>query len=412
MRVDGVGNPMARVMLVGEAPGEEKAKRGIPFVGKAGNELDYWLRRTCRLERDDVFITNVCRERPPNNRDPKPEEIERDLADLWGEIVGAGPEVIVPLGLISTRYFLGPWASMELCGGLPHHASVEYQGARWEGTVVPVHHPAAGLHQPEFYALTVRDFEALARYLRGDLALHTVDTGPVYYSWQSDAGLIDRHPQFADGVVTIDTEGSVEHPWCLTFSGHMRHATLIRATSPKSLACFQRSIDEYRPTVVMHYAPHDLRVLDAMGVHIDPSRVQVLDTMQLAYLAGRLPQGLKTLAYRLCGMRMRDYEDLVGPANERLAASFLEQIEDLFSPAHPKEKKHPVWKAVQRCLKSPRGPRALWGDQQPGIHEAVGPYEMPVATLDDVPFEDVLSYACADADATRRVFFKLRECFD
>lgn len=422
-------------MFVGEAPGEEESKRGMPFVGKAGEELDYWLGRTCRLDREEVFVTNMMRERPPNNRDPKPEEIERDLPDLWTEILGVQPEIIVPLGLISTRYFLGEWASMELCHGLPHRVKVMYTPVEngvltfkgsWEGTVLPIVHPAAGLHQSGYYALTVWGFERLARYLKDEIGIHEIDDLPVAYSH----GLLPA----GETVIAIDTEGSPEHPWCLTWSGAARQASLIRASQHYELGLFRDWIRAgCADLVILHNAPHDLRVLDAMGISLDG--IRVIDTMQLAYTVGRLPQGLKALAYRLCRMRMRDYEDMVGPTNERLAMEYLKRVEAVFAPAHPKEKKHPVWKAVQRCWKAKGGPRDLWGKQQPEIHRAaalrvreiqqrllddvIQPDAaldvlegMPVATLDDVPFEEVLPYACADADATRRVFFKLREYFD
>lgn len=362
------------------------------------------------MSREDVWITVLQREFTKKDRGATEQEID----EFWIEVHAINPAIIVPLGNESLRLVLGDWASMELCAGLPHRAPVDTH------VLLPFPHPG-GIN----YIGMAQGFEALARYLEGSLRVHQVDSAPVYYGeFNKDSLRFDLpQPFYLSDVATIDTEGSVEHPWCLTFSWGDRVAGLIRATETEQLAAFQRSLDEQCPTVVMHYAPHDLRVLNAMGVHINPT-IKVLDTMQLAYIAGRMPQGLKTLAYRLCGMRMRDYADLVGPHEERIATQYLQSIEDVFRPAHPKDKKHPVYKAIQRCWKSKRGARALWMDQQPEIltaaseavmgkgstHWHAGP--MPNATLDDVPFEEVLQYACADADATRRVFFKLREYFD
>lgn len=431
MRVDGVGSPIARVMFVGEAPGEQEDRMGRPFVGKAGDELDFWLDRTCRLSRDDVFVTNMMRTRPPANRDPKPEEIARDLPDLWSEICGVQPEIIVPLGLISTRYFLGEWATMELTHGLPHRASVEFGGQRWEGTVLPIVHPAAGLHTPQYYAQTVWGFEQLAKFLAGELPHHETDTEPVFYGESDNAPLhLERLADYPRGIIAIDTEGSAEAPWCLTVSAAPRDARLIRATSRLALDALAHAISTTSPTVVLHYAPHDLRVLDAMGVHIDPSRIRVLDTMQLAYIAGRLPQGLKALAYRLCGMRMREYEDLINEHDQRVAQEWLTgliQRDDIQSllRAFSSKKEEARWastidkekrrhaKALVKFRDTPATDtlHARW--DRSVLAERLGITEpMPHATLDDVPFEEVLHYACTDADATRRVYLKLREYFD
>jgi uracil-DNA glycosylase family 4 len=406
--VHGSGSQQARVFFLGEAPGEVEEKTGIPFTGKAGAEFDYWLQRTCHLARKDVFVTNLYRYRPPANRDPTPLEIAGCEPDLWRELLTVGPRILATLGRLSTRWALGDWASMEATHGLPHLAALTSPWGEWSGTVVPITHPAAGLHQPTYYAWTVADFEALAEVLAGTRAVHRLDTEPTDYGWHTpaDLGRIRR-----TSLLGLDTEGSPRQPWGLSYSVAPRHGRVIRAGDREALTAFDRALVEQQPQLVLHYAPHDFRVLSGMGLNVDAWPGQVYDTMQLAYLAAQ-PQGLKTLAYRLCGLRLREYEDLVGEAADRLARGFLEAAATLLAPREG-EKPTPILRAVRRSLKS-ASPRALWGRQREDIREVVAGVcgAMPEASLDEVPVEEALAYACADADATRRVFLVLRDQFD
>lgn len=95
--VFGVGNPEAAIMFVGEAPGADEDRQGEPFVGRAGARLNVWLGEL-GLSRDDVYIANVLKCRPPANRDPKPDEVERCSPFLQAQIRAIGPRVIVALG--------------------------------------------------------------------------------------------------------------------------------------------------------------------------------------------------------------------------------------------------------------------------------------------------------------------------
>lgn len=95
--VFGVGNPRARIMFVGEAPGAEEDRRGEPFVGRAGQRLDRWL-GDVGLSRQDVYIANVLKCRPPGNRDPAPEEVDKCSPFLQAQIRAIAPAVIVALG--------------------------------------------------------------------------------------------------------------------------------------------------------------------------------------------------------------------------------------------------------------------------------------------------------------------------
>ncbi|MDZ7693209.1 MAG: uracil-DNA glycosylase [Balneolaceae bacterium] len=103
--VFGVGNPTADLMIIGEAPGEEEDKQGEPFVGKAGQLLNKIL-AAIEFSRDDVYIANILKHRPPNNRNPKPEERQRSLPYLLKQIDLVNPKLILSLGKVSAQTLL------------------------------------------------------------------------------------------------------------------------------------------------------------------------------------------------------------------------------------------------------------------------------------------------------------------
>ena len=160
--VPGEGTPDADIMFVGEGPGFYEDKQGRPFVGAAGKFLDQLL-ASIGLDRKKVFITNVVKHRPPNNRDPQADEIEACGKYLEEQIEIIEPKVIVTLGRHSMqRYFPGDSIS-----------KVHGQPRRKDGTiVVPMYHPAAALHQQTLRKVIEADFQKLPEFLektlRGD----------------------------------------------------------------------------------------------------------------------------------------------------------------------------------------------------------------------------------------------------
>lgn len=137
--VFGVGNPHARLMFVGEGPGADEDAQGEPFVGRAGQLLTAMI-RAMRLRREDVYIANIVKCRPPGNRDPEPDEAAACLPYLRRQIELVDPAVIVLLGRIAARFLLGTTAPIS-----------SYRGVwkSWEGRdVLPTFHPAYLLRNP------------------------------------------------------------------------------------------------------------------------------------------------------------------------------------------------------------------------------------------------------------------------
>jgi DNA polymerase len=149
--VPGEGPIDAKVMFIGEAPGVNEDRQGRPFVGAAGNFLSELL-AAAGLRREEVFICNVLKDRPPGNRDPLPDEIAACRPWLDEQIAIIDPLVIVTLGRFSmARYF--PRQSISRI-----HGRAERVGQRF---VVPMYHPAAALHQQSLRDTILDDFRAL-----------------------------------------------------------------------------------------------------------------------------------------------------------------------------------------------------------------------------------------------------------
>jgi uracil-DNA glycosylase len=154
--VPGEGRPDADIMFIGEGPGFYENEQGRPFVGAAGKFLDELL-ESIGLKRADVFITNIVKCRPPNNRDPRPEEIEACSGDyLEQQIQAINPKVIVTLGRFSMARFL-PDVKISNVHGHPMWIKGRL--------VVPMFHPAAALHQPSLKPALIADFANLPEYI-------------------------------------------------------------------------------------------------------------------------------------------------------------------------------------------------------------------------------------------------------
>ena len=152
----GEGNPHAQIMFIGEAPGQKEDELGRPFVGPAGQFLDELL-GSIGLKREDVYISNVVKYRPPGNRDPTPEEKEQCMPWLKMEIALIRPTVIVPLGRHALGHFFTKLSITE-AHGKPQTLSDAV-------TVFPVYHPAAALHNGGLRQALFDDFLALGKFL-------------------------------------------------------------------------------------------------------------------------------------------------------------------------------------------------------------------------------------------------------
>ena len=153
------GNPEARVMVVGEAPGAREDATGLPFVGQAGRLLDLMLASVGLSRRESVYICNVLKCRPPGNRDPLPDEIESCAPLLKRQIEVVEPEVLVGVGSFAARWLVGRKGPLGKLRGEVH----SYQGV----PLVVTYHPAALLRNPSLSRLAWADLQLLCRVIDG-----------------------------------------------------------------------------------------------------------------------------------------------------------------------------------------------------------------------------------------------------
>lgn len=155
--VPGEGNADTDVMFIGEAPGKNEDEQGRPFVGAAGKFLEQLI-ESIGLTRQDVYIANIIKHRPPGNRDPLPIEIEAYAPWLEEQIKIINPPLVVTLGRFSMEYLLGPGFSITKIHGQPKR-----RGGR---VIMPIHHPAAALYRGDLRAVLAADFQKIPKVLK------------------------------------------------------------------------------------------------------------------------------------------------------------------------------------------------------------------------------------------------------
>lgn len=150
--VMGDGNLDADIVFIGEAPGKKEDLTGLPFVGASGKFLNEMLAQA-GMERADVYITNVVKYRPPNNRDPKPAEKKAFMPYLLRQLEIIHPKVVITLGRHSMEYFL-PGAVIGEVHGQPRTVTID----DGEFLIIPLYHPAAALYNGSLRATLIEDF--------------------------------------------------------------------------------------------------------------------------------------------------------------------------------------------------------------------------------------------------------------
>jgi DNA polymerase len=150
--VMGDGNLDAAIVFIGEAPGKKEDESGLPFVGVSGKFLNEMLAQA-GLVRSDVYITNVVKYRPPQNRDPKPAEKKAFMPYLLKQLEIIHPKVVITLGRHSMEYFL-PGAKIGEIHGQPHNVQIDGD----EFMIIPLYHPAAALYNGSLRATLIEDF--------------------------------------------------------------------------------------------------------------------------------------------------------------------------------------------------------------------------------------------------------------
>lgn len=165
--VFGAGNPDAEIVFIGEAPGKKEDETGKPFVGASGRFLDEML-ASIDLKREDIYITNIVKYRPPNNRDPSPDEKQAFWPYLVRELDMIRPKLIVTLGRHSMEHFLpnkkisqihGETQITEVISGTNKQKKMEFM-------ILPLYHPAAALYNGSQRKILLEDFSQIPNLIR------------------------------------------------------------------------------------------------------------------------------------------------------------------------------------------------------------------------------------------------------
>lgn len=164
--VIGQGNHFADIMFIGEAPGKNEAETGRPFCGASGRVLDELLEHI-ELKREDVYVTNIVKDRPPNNRDPRKAEIELYAPFLEQQVDIIQPNVIATLGRFSMEFILKRYNAPEAKQKISqlHGTVIKVKTGYGEASVVPLFHPAAALYNPGQKDTLKADFQVLKQFV-------------------------------------------------------------------------------------------------------------------------------------------------------------------------------------------------------------------------------------------------------
>jgi uracil-DNA glycosylase family 4 len=411
-----VGGPL----FIGEVPNRDEVKYGIPFVGKAGQELDDHYLPIAGLRRDNCDFTYSLKCQPPASSGKLDTKKSSDMellqacaeAHLFQEIYEKQPSILVPLGALACR-IIDPSIHLDVQHGFPVPTI-------WGIPAFPMFHPNSGLHEPKKMLHIRTDYIRLRAYLAGRLVVPRDEHPTVDYAEVTDAsefkrmGPVTRH-------LACDTESSQRRgAFCLTYSTAPGTGRLIRASRPDLLAAFQRALDKWRGPILWHNWLHDYKVV--------PNRL-IRDTMLFAFHLGNLPQGLKALSWRELGMEMSDFEDVVTPHAIVKVIEYYRQMQGI-EWGKPEEElvrddKTGLWKLYKPQSLNTKLKRFFtdfgknpekdvfqmwtknWADMQDRIEAELGPW--PGLDVADAPFEEVLPYACRDADALGRLWPKLLE---
>lgn len=166
--VFGKGNPNAKILFIGEAPGAKEDEQGLPFVGRAGKELDKLLHKI-ELTIDDVYIANILKYRPPKNRDPTKVEIKNHTPYLIEQIITIKPKIIVTLGNFATKFVLSNYNidEMKKVKGIAeiHGTKHTIEFNKEEYLVIPIYHPSAMMYKPSIREHFQNDFKIMSEII-------------------------------------------------------------------------------------------------------------------------------------------------------------------------------------------------------------------------------------------------------
>jgi uracil-DNA glycosylase family 4 len=317
--IPGDGPEPCAVLCVGAGPGKSENARRRAYAGPAGQELDNtYLLRGGLTRGETVYIDNLSKCWDGTDRTPPEKRVvgcaKWHMPDLLNLV---SPQVLVLNGGVTCHIadpVPGPNGPrrlrLDLDRGVPYWGSV--LGGMWTGWIWPMFEPALGLRDTPRMSQLLEDWRHFGAWMKGEWVPPKPDTENTDYQLVGMAADFAFGP--SNGVwrprvkwCAVDTENHGPKPWSVQWSQRSGQGRMVLAEDEESLALLRVLLPTV--TVYLHNAPHDLDVLDKLGIHITDWR----DTQQESYHLASLPQGLKPLVYRLFGYQMRGYQDVVWP---------------------------------------------------------------------------------------------------
>lgn len=429
------------IMFIGEGPAKDEVRFRTPFKGRAGREFNDLYLPLAGLSRPEVYVTNASKCAMPKWNNPTKEHAQT-CADyhLHYELRQVNPLVIVPMGAVACSLFHGQ-LDLESQHGIPFYGSL-YD---WEGVVFPTYHPALGLHVGEWMQVLMDDFRALQVVLDGIMDAPVDQYPNPEYQEVDSIPLLDYSlstPGPAPSLA-LDTEatprssfGSVIqrwNPYCFSYTLRPGEGFVIYLDRPELVNEFCHRITSLDLLLVFHNYLFDAPICQSIGIPIR----RFDDTMIRAYNLQNIPRGLKPLAYRLCGMHMDSFNDVVTPHScarvMEWAAISIEILSDIIYTHHGKPtKSYPLGKPLLHPRRRPEftvdhartynklsklmddcysiDPWKRWRDWHPHDRDFISSLvsSIPPRSIAHCPRVSSTPYACADADATMRILPHLR----
>lgn len=430
------GPENAVVFCIGEAPGYDEDNEGRPFIGRAGREFNEHYLRLAGLTRDEIYITNTVQCRPDQNRKPRYSEVWGCAPNhIPGELERVKPEVVVLMGGTACS-LLEKWGGkpdLDAEHGIPRRGRL----FDWEGWVVPINHPAIGLHDSSMMTPLMEDWRKLKEFFYSLTApeeeSNYLDSWPwavdrlegkrdyrlLDSKWQVDRYFGDHFP-FTKLKVGADTESHAgkEHSVQISIEEGSGGLVLWENTEVvKYLADTLRGFKELE--LLFHYAPADQPMFEQMGL----GGIAYRDTLQEAYQLLQ-PQALKTLSRRLLGRKRLSWEETVTPPSKKVLAKWMRDAvryaeenwlvvekrthKKTGKPLKDKVKESAAQKLMTELygymLGNPE--YRIWDkirervpdEMRFDIERALRP--MPVKGVAHLTIEQLVEYGCSDADDT------------
>lgn len=413
----------AEVFCIGERPGFDEDRGGVPFIGRAGREFNYNYLPLAGLQREWVYIDNTVSCRQDQNKTPTDKEI-------WGcapyhipqRLQLVGPKIVILMGATACKLIQQHGQEridLEAEHGIPRRGKLW----DWEGWVVPMYHPAGGLHDTAMMIPMLEDWELLRRWLEEGKWMWCVED-----TSHRDYRLIETYQQLEDyfcdyleedGLAGGDTESHAKEPYSIQVSLKPGTGALLLWKNTMLVKALGTHLRSLRYTMALHNAPADLPMFEECWGGTFPYR----DTMQEAY-GLMLRQKLKVLSRRLLGRKRLSWEETVIPPSKRVLGQWLRDClryaEDNWQRVE--ERKH---RTTGRALKpkvhesgSEKLLPKLYGfmvnnpdykiwdkidermpkDELAKLRSLVGP--TPQKGVKHLTMEELVEYGCSDADDT------------